>query len=510
MKAHLLHSNRDFDIKRLSPWNAEALTGDLALNAVFEAMAQGDKFVLEIVERVILSGFDNDLDTIRHRQEILNDCLNQPAVVREVYAIAVEAVERQRKHYLGALSRYPDWVLRLSIELMESLLSIVRKLREVADSHAHEFVSDGWIEFFEMLKRELSDDYFAGVQYHLSQLKFRKGVLISARLGKGNKGSRYVLRRPPHEEGTWMTRLFAWQRQPYSFSLDPRDEGGARALSELQDRGISLVAQALAQAADHVSSFFEMLRTELAFYVGCINLHSKLLQKGGTICNPSPMAPEERRLSFQGLYDVSLALSLDEHVVGNDANADGKDLVIVTGANQGGKSTFLRSIGLAQLMMQCGMFAPAESFCSSVCDCLFTHYKREEDVSMKSGKLDEELSRMSQIVDHITPHAMILFNESFAATNEREGSEIATQILSALLDKPIKMICVTHLYELARGFHDRRLRGILFLRAQRKANGIRTFKLTEGEPLQTSFGEDLYKRIFAVDAIAPTSNPAVA
>jgi hypothetical protein len=107
-------------------------------------MAQGDKFVLEIVERVILSGFDNDLDTIRRRQDILNDCLNQPAIVREVYAIAVEAVERQRKHYLGALSRYPDWVLRLSIELMESLLSIVRKLREVADSHAHEFVSDGW------------------------------------------------------------------------------------------------------------------------------------------------------------------------------------------------------------------------------------------------------------------------------------------------------------------------------------------------------------------------------
>ena len=48
---------------------------------------------------------------------------------------------------------------------------------------------------------------------------------------------------------------------------------------------------------------------------------------------------------------------------------------------------------------------------------------------MKSGKLDEELSRMSDIVDHITPHSMILFNESFAATNEREGSEIARQII---------------------------------------------------------------------------------
>ena len=54
---------------------------------------------------------------------------------------------------------------------------------------------------------------------------------------------------------------------------------------------------------------------------------------------------------------------------------------------------------------------------------------------MKSGKLDEELSRMSAIVDHITSHPMILFNESFAATNEREGSEIARQIVSALLEQ---------------------------------------------------------------------------
>ncbi|MER8376745.1 hypothetical protein NKH19_22355 [Mesorhizobium sp. M1338] len=64
-------------------------------------------------------------------------------------------------------------------------------------------------------------------------------------------------------------------------------------------------------------------------------------------------------------------------------------MVVITGANQGGKSTFLRGVGLAQLMMQCGMFVPA-AFCGSVCDGVFTHYKRGEDATMKSGKLDEE------------------------------------------------------------------------------------------------------------------------
>jgi DNA mismatch repair ATPase MutS len=147
-------------------------------------------------------------------------------------------------------------------------------------------------------------------------------------------------------------------------------------------------------------------------------------------------------------------------------------------------------------MMQCGMFAPAEVFSSSLCDGLFTHYKREEDVTMKSGKLDEELARMSQIVDHITPNPLFLFNESFAATNEREGSEIARQIVSALLENGVRIFFVTHLYPFAHGFVDGKRENRLFLRADRQADGQRTFKLVEGEPLETSHGEDLYNRIF--------------
>jgi DNA mismatch repair ATPase MutS len=134
---------------------------------------------------------------------------------------------------------------------------------------------------------------------------------------------------------------------------------------------------------------------------------------------------------------------------------------------------------------------------------VFTHYRREEDVTMESGKLDEELSRMSDIVDKITPNAMVLFNESFAATNEREGSEIARQITNALIESGIKAVFVTHLYEFAHGLYEKKMQNAMFLRAERRADGTRTFRLTEGEPLQTSYGKDVYESVFGRARLHP-------
>lgn len=531
MKAHLLYRDRDFDWKwalqaaderegartgrrysrypdfdprRGLPWNAEALTTDLSLTTLFTAMADGDDCIFEVVRKVILESVSGDLETIRYRQDILRDCLAQSAVVRELYTVAVEAVAKQRGHYLSSiLSRFPDAVLRDAVETMAIFLEFLKKLRKIADLHAHRFVSEGWTAFFAMLKRDLDDEYFAIVQDHLEALKFRHGELLSARLGKANKGTSYVLHHVPARKWSlrlWWQELFSEKPPVYRFELHPRDEAGIQALNALRNRGISLAANALGQSADHVRDFFGMLRAELAFYAGCINLQERLARKGEPSCMPVALAADQVRLSFRELYDVGLTLSVEQRVVGNDAEADGKSLLVITGPNTGGKSTFLRSVGLAQLMMQGGMFVPAVSFAGSVCDGLFTHYKREEDVAMESGKFDEELSRMSQIVDHVAPASMILFNESFAATNEREGAEIARQIISALLERGVRMVCVTHLYELAHRFYETKAGNILFLRAGRTADGARTFKLAEGEPLPTSFGEDLYNRIFSADA----------
>jgi DNA mismatch repair ATPase MutS len=123
---------------------------------------------------------------------------------------------------------------------------------------------------------------------------------------------------------------------------------------------------------------------------------------------------------------------------------------------------------------------------------------------MRSGKFDEELSRMSSTVDKMTPTSIILFNESFASTNEREGSEIARQIVRALLETGVKVFYVTHMFDLAQSFYAAKMDIALFLRAERLADGQRTFRLVEGEPLPTSYGEDLYGRIFeAAGAASP-------
>jgi hypothetical protein len=495
MNVFLMHPDRDFDLQQEPPWNVQALARDLELDTLLDAMAGGDEFVFAVVRKAILSGL-REPATIRYRQDVLRDCLTNPGVVRSIYALAGEAIKRERENYWGIFTSYPDTILHRSMDVMQLFLDMLGKLRNTAAEAVPAFDSAGFRRFFGMLGKELSEEYFSDIRVHLKELAFPDGVRISAELGKGSKGSRYALRKPPAKKRRWVERILAKDSPSYVFYVPDRDESGAKALSDLKNRGLNLAANALAQSNDHILGFFNMLRTELAFYIGCLNLRERLEGKGMGVCFPDFEPSCRRRHSFAGLYDACLALRLDRGVVGNRAEADGKDLVLITGANQGGKSTFLRSIGLAQLMLQCGLFVAAEAFCANLCEGLFTHYRREEDDTMTSGKLDEELGRMSEIVDHLSPGSMLLLNESFAATNEREGSEIARQIVVALLEKQVKIFFVTHLYDFAHAYYLKGMEDVVFLRAERRSDGERSFRITEGEPLETSFGEDLYYRIF--------------
>lgn len=494
MKVYLMYKDRDFDLHRREPWHADDLVQDLQLDTVFNTMALGDKFFHDVAQSVLLSGLNSSMEVIRYRQAVLKDCLKNPSTVRNLYRLAVDTIGERKKSYWGSgVTIYPPSILSGAVETLKIFVDSLRALRSIAGQESDRFESEGFKDLFSRIKQELNDEYLSEVEERLGELKSRGGLLVGANLGKGNKGTNYVLRKLDRQK-RWIRRVFE-RGKSFTFSIDTKSESGARDLGELRNRGINSVANATAQSAEHVMNFFTMLQTELAFYLGCVNLHDHLAKLGEPVCYPSPVQADERKFSFEGLYDLSLALALGEQVVANDINADNQSLVIVTGANKGGKTTFLRAVGLSQMMMQCGMFVPARSYSASLCTGVFTHFKRREDVNMESGKLDEELSRMSQIAEHLMSNSMVLFNEAFSGTNEREGSEIARQIVSALCERSVKVVFVSHLYPFAHGLYEGDKDGMLFLRAERKPDGTRTYRLIEGEPLETSYGVDLYNKI---------------
>jgi hypothetical protein len=503
MKAFLMFPDQDFTLNAPLVPNAQTLADDFGLMALLEGMAGGDRLVFDAAKTALLTGL-TDPDQILYRQAILRDCLSHPTVIRELYDLMNETILRDHDIFRTSSDRNVTAILHSSVRRLELYVPRLKRLRIIAEDAAGDVESDGFRRLCQMLADELDDGYLALVQEHLRRLKFKKGILISAQLADGNKGSAYLLRKYQRDQRSWLRRLTARSGRVYTYQLAPRDQAGAEAFDQLRTYGVAEVARAANIAADHILDFFHMMRDEIAFYIGCLNLADRLTGKGEPFCFPTPSEPHEFALSAAGLYDVCTSLSAETRMVGNQIDADGRPLIIITGANQGGKSTFLRSLGTAQLMMQCGLFVGADSFTASIREGVFTHYKREEDTTLSSGKLDEELARMSRLTDQLHPTSLVLFNESFAATNEREGSEIARQIIRALREYGIRVIFVTHQYDLARGFLLHQPEATRFLRAEREIDGTRTFTLIDAPPLPTSYGPDLYEQILG-DVSEPAS-----
>ncbi|MEW6560023.1 MAG: DNA mismatch repair protein MutS [Pseudomonadota bacterium] len=499
MKAHLLFPDRDFDPKADPPRQWPVVAQDLEVDTLLAAMAQEDPFLLDVAARALMDACGaGDGRVIAYRQAALRDALDHADEVRALYDLVVEAIDSRKKHLfgMGLFGRYPSFNLRGAVELLQTFVQYLRRLRQQTDSLIGRFQSEAFGALFSSLQRDISDDYFEAVQEHLETLRFRHGVLLSAGLGPGNAGVGYVLHAGTGSRPGWLARLLHQAPPEYTFRLAERDEAGAQALSELVDRGINDVANAMAQATDHVLSFFELLRAELGFYVACLNLHRKLTEWGVALCLPEFHPMGSQSLEARALCDPTLALTLKHAPVSNDVTANSKSLLAVTGANQGGKSTFLRSVGLAQLMLHAGMFVAAEHYAGELASGIYTHYKREEDAELQGGKLDEELERMSEIADLIRPGGLWLSNESFASTNEREGSELLLQVVDALRQRGIKVALVTHLFEAARRLQQQHAEEALMLRAERRDDGSRSFKLEAAQALQTSFGADLYAEVF--------------
>ncbi len=496
MKVHLLYPDRALDPDGPVAAHAADLVADLELGSLLDAMAGGDAFLRETARRVLVAPV-TDPAGIHYRQAILADARERRAVVRDLYGIAVDAVLGEARVWGAFLDAYAESVLARATTVLELFIGLLRRLRSLGDQHAATFASDGMRRLFAEIDRDLDDAYLRSIEVHLEHLRFRDGMVLSVGLGAGNRGDGYVLRRPADGGKGWRQRVPLLDRDGYTYRIPEQSETAARNFAALKSQGIAQAAAALAQATDQILGYFKALRFELGFYVGCLNLEERLTAKRQSVCVPVAQASGSGHLSVTGLRDLALVLAVPPGgAVANDLDAAGRPLVVITGANRGGKSTLLRSLGQAQLMLQAGMFVGAEAFEAEVRGGVYTHFKREEDAGLESGKLDEELRRMSRIVDALPPDALLLLNESFASTNEREGAEIARQIVRPLLDAGVRVTYVTHMFALADGLARSEPDRGLFLRAERTGDGGRTYRVVPGEPLPTSYGGDIYRRVF--------------
>lgn len=496
MRPHLLYPDRDFDLSAPLPAEAAALNQDLALHVLFATMAGGDPLLRQAAEHGLFTAGSSDPLVLRYRQAVLRDALAQPALFDELFALAGEALQQEKSAYRSIFSRFPESRLARSTQALKALLPILQRLHEIGTREAAGFTSPALQALCARWRDVFDAGFFRELAAHFEFLRFQDGTLVSAHLDPNSQSTAHVLCQPVARPRHWLLRLLHRPEAAYTFRIGYRDEAGTRALTELRSQGILRGANALAGAVDVLVAFFRSLREELAFYLGATRLHTRLVALGLPLAWPEALPAEPASWRAHGLYDVNLALQSGRAVVGNELAAEGQALILITGANQGGKSTFLRSLGTAQLLFQAGLCVPATAFSASPCAGVFSHFRREEDRNLRSGKLDEELARMRDLLAHLRPRSLLLMNESFAATNEREGSEIAGEIVRALGEQGVRIAFVTHLYAFASALHAEGRGDVLFLRAERAADGQRSFRLEAGAPLATAYGQDLYRRIF--------------
>jgi hypothetical protein len=492
VRAPLLDPGDPIDLDQPQPPGYDDLVQDLGLDAVIAAAAGTDPEVGAVV-RWALAHVLVDPVAIGARQAVLADFLAHPSLLDALLDLCTTALTVQRAAFRSyfMVTEHPDASVRRSTHVLVDLLPQLARLRDFAEEYASIVESAGLQDLFAQLRRDFDDRRLEALAADLEALTFADGVLSDASLGPGGGIEGYRLRRSQRRR---LTQKLADRANSRSTVQARQTTDDGREISAMRDHALRTVAADLDGACLHLVHFLDQLRLQLRLFRGAVNLDQAMANHALPRCVPQPADAGSGTVSVIGVCDLGLALRTGTPVVGNDLQAPGGCAVVVTGANNGGKSTYLRSLGQAQVLMQAGFTVPAEQAELPVVDGVHTHFRRGEDRTMTSGKLAEEMERMSAILDRVRPNAMVLFNESFATTYELEGTRIATNVVRALNDSGVSVIYVTHMYELVRWFADD-VPGATVLVAQRRDDGSRTFRVLPGAASRTSHALELYDSI---------------
>jgi DNA mismatch repair ATPase MutS len=229
-------------------------------------------------------------------------------------------------------------------------------------------------------------------------------------------------------------------------------------LAKVLEKTAIPIADQLNEYASLHGRLFTNLRQGLVFYLGAVRFVQRFQKLGLPMCLPQIAPAEERRCEVKDSYNVHLVLrhlEIEERsgaaIVKNDLflGRDGR-IIILTGPNRGGKTTYMQGAGVVHILAQAGLHVPGQQALVSPLDQLFTHFPLEEKPESEAGRFGEEAIRLGKIFEQVTRHSLILLNESLSSTSFSESLYLAQDLVRILRRIGARAIYSTHLHELAR------------------------------------------------------------
>ncbi len=261
------------------------------------------------------------------------------------------------------------------------------------------------------------------------------------------------------------------------------------------------------------------LSEEVRFLLGVVTMVSKISRAGLDMCIPDIAPIQNRVFDVNDMYNLSLAINycykyqdqkLNEKIITNDIHmgSEGR-ILILTGPNQGGKTTYIQAIGQVQLLFQLGLPIPAKNAKLSPVDCIFTHFPVDEKPDSNLGRLGEESKRLCEIFNNATDQSLILLNESISSTSPGESLYISRELACVIKILNARAVFATHLHDLAEEVDeinrfipgDSKLISMVSSTVKNSENELasdeavkRTYKIVPGPPQGLSYARDISSR----------------
>jgi DNA mismatch repair protein MutS len=438
------------------PGQDRSFAADLNLDQIVAAVA-GDREEHDLIT-MVLYGHLRDVGIVRYRQEIFQD-LEDPALFDQVQRFA--GLMREVRAHLRQLSnmhyRYQreGWLLDAAAIYCGAVQTLAGHLASAQVS------SRGLLAFRKYLASYVASDGFTAL---MTDTRRQQETLKRIRYCTRIRGGRVDVSRYQDEPDYSAVVLETFERFKQGAANDYRIHYRRwPGMNHVTARILELVAKLFPEefaALDeychrHAAFLDEGVRradTELQFYLAYLGHIRPLRRAGLRFCYPAVSASSKDDLATN-TFDLALAAKLvsgGKRVVTNDFHLAGPErILVVTGPNQGGKTTFARTFGQLHHLASVGCPVPGTMARLFLPDRVFTHFAREEDLTHMTGKLEDDLIRIGEILRTATSDSIVILNETFSSTTLHDARFLGTKLLNKIMQLDALCVYITFVDELA-------------------------------------------------------------